>query len=218
MASEGWEVGIVIGNVLLIALFGYLVASFPTAVVVSRFAYRTDIRTLGSGNAGAANMLRAFGWKPAVLVLAVDVAKGLLPTLVAPRLQLVAIPYGADVLPLIAGTAAVVGHCYPLFAGFRGGKGVATAAGMFLALFPLALLVCIAVFATVAAATSYVSLASVVAALAMPVALLVSHYGLGYQTSGASLFAVTLIAGLILFTHRANLSRLLRGTEPRVGG
>jgi glycerol-3-phosphate acyltransferase PlsY len=203
--------------VLLVAVFGYLVASFPTAVVVSRLVYRADIRTQGSGNAGAANMLRAFGWKPAVLVLAVDIAKGFLPTLFAPRLQLVAMPYAGDILPLIAGTAAVVGHCYPLFAGFRGGKGVATAAGVFLALFPRALLVCVAVFATIAVATGYVSLASVVASGAMPVALLVSGYGLGYQTSGASLFATTLIAGFILFTHRANLSRIRQGTEPRVG-
>ena len=98
-----------------------------------------------------------------------------------------------------------------------GAATLATAAGVFLALFPRALLVCVAVFATIAVATGYVSLASVVASGAMPVALLVSGYGLGYQTSGASLFATTLIAGFILFTHRANLSRVWQGTEPRVG-
>ena len=192
-------------------------ASFPTAVVLSRVVYGTDIRAQGSGNAGAANMLRSFGWKPAALVLVVDVAKGFLPTLFVTRLPFLAMPRSEEILPLIAGTAAVVGHCYPLFAGLRGGKGVATAAGMFLALFPLALVVCVAVFTTIAASTRRVALASVVASVAMPISLLVSRAGLGHPTSRASLLATTLIAGFIVFTHRANLSRIWHGTEPRVG-
>jgi len=212
------EVGIVVTNLILVALFGFLVASFSTAVVVSRLVYRTDVRTLGSGNAGATNILRAFGWKPAVVVLAVDVAKGFLPTLVAPRLQFADMPGLEEVLPLIAGAAAVVGHCYPIFAGFRGGKGVATAAGMFLALYPVAVPICAVVFAAIVAVTGYVSLASVLACVSMPAVLAASRYGLGYEIPGETLFATILLAGFIVFTHRANLFRVRQGTEHRFRG
>ena len=217
MASQGREVGILVGTLLLVASFGYLVGSFSTAVVVGRLVYGSDIRTLGSGNAGAANMLRALGWKPAVLVLAVDIAKGFLPALLAPTLQLDALTSVEEVLPLVAGAAAVLGHCFPLFAGFRGGKGVATAAGMGLALFPGTVFICLAVFATIVLATRLVSLASVGASVAMPVALLVGRVGLGRHTPGETLVATALLAGFIVFTHRANLSRLLQGTEPKLG-
>jgi glycerol-3-phosphate acyltransferase PlsY len=207
----------VVANLILVALFGYLLASFSSAVLVSRLAYGTDIRTTGSGNAGATNILRAYGWKPAVPVLVVDVAKGFLPTLLAPRLQFADMPGLEGVLPLIAGAAAVLGHCYPIFAGFRGGKGVATAAGMFLALYPTVVPVCIAVFLATVAATRYVSLASVGASVSMPIVLAALRYGLGYDVSGVTLSVTTLLAGFIVFTHRANLSRVWHGTEHRFG-
>jgi len=200
-----------------VALFGYLVGAFSAAVVVGRLVYRADIRKLGSGNAGAANMLRTLGWKPAVLVLAVDVAKGFVPTLLAPTLQLVELTSFAESLPLVAGAAAVIGHCFPLFAGFRGGKGVATAAGMGLALYPGTVFICVAVFTAIAVATRFVSLASVGASIALPVALLVGRFGFGHQTSGETLVATTLLAGFIVFTHRANVSRMWQGTEPTLG-
>mgnify|MGYP002632532705 CR=1 FL=1 len=211
------EVGIVVANLILVVLFGYLLASFSTAVVVSRLVYGADVRTHGSGNAGATNMLRAFGWKPAVLVLVVDVVKGFLPTLLAARLQFVEMPLFEDALPLIAGAAAIIGHCYPIFAGFRGGKGVATAAGMFLALYPVAVPICVAVFGAIVAGTGYVSLASVGACLSMPVVLGTFRFGLGFDVSGETLVGTALLAGFIVFTHRANLSRLRHGTEPRFG-
>ena len=207
----------VVANLILVALFGYLLASFSSAVLVSRLAYGTDIRTIGSGNAGATNILRAYGWKPAVPVLVVDVAKGFLPTLLAPRLQFADMPGLEGVLPLVAGAAAVLGHCYPIFAGFRGGKGVATATGMFLALYPTVVPACIAVFVATIAATRYVSLASVGACVSMPIVLAALRYGLGYDVSGATLWVTTLLAGFIVFEHRANLTRVRAGTEPRVG-
>jgi glycerol-3-phosphate acyltransferase PlsY len=207
----------VVANLVLVALFGFLVASFSTAVVVSRLVYRTDVRTLGSGNAGATNILRAFGWKPAVVVLAVDVTKGYLPTLLAPRLQFADMPGLEGFLPLVAGAAAVLGHCYPIFAGFRGGKGVATASGVFLALYPTLVPVCIAVFVATVAATRYVSLASVGACVSMPVVLAALRYGVGYDVSGGTLFVTIALAGFIVFTHRTNLTRVRDGTEPRFG-
>lgn len=202
---------------MLVALCGYLVGSFSTAVVVGRLVYRADIRALGSGNAGAANMLRSLGWKPALLVLVVDIAKGFVPALLAQTLQLGALSASGEALPLVAGGAAVLGHCFPLFAGFRGGKGVATAAGMGLALYPGTVLICLVVFATIVLTTRLVSLASVGASVAMPVALLVGRAGLGRYTSEETLVATILLAGFIVFTHRANLSRILQGTEPRLG-
>ena len=207
----------VVANLILVALFGYLLASFSSAVIVSRLAYGSDIRTIGSGNAGATNILRAYGWKPAVLVLVVDVTKGLLPTLLAPRLQFADMPGLEGSLPLIAGTAAVLGHCYPIFAGFRGGKGVATATGMFLALYPTVVPVCVVVFVATAAAPRYVSLASVGACVSMPIVLAALRYVFGYNVAGETLFVTILLAGFIVFKHRANLTRVREGAEPRFG-
>ena len=178
--------------------------------------YGSDIRGHGSGNAGATNMLRAFGWKPALAVLALDVAKGYIPALLAPWLQIGDSGPSPATLGLAAGAAATLGHCYPVFAGFRGGKGVATATGAFLATHPGAVAIGLAVFAALVTLSRYVSVAAVAAALAMPVILLVLRHRFEYAVSPPDLYLAAALAGFIAFTHRSNLSRLLQGGEARI--
>ena len=198
-------------------LLGYLLGSCPTAVPISRRLYGSDIRGYGSGNAGATNMLRAFGWKPALGVLALDVAKGYIPALLAPGLPIGDSAASPATLGLAAGAAATLGHCYPLFGGFRGGKGVATAAGAFLATHPGAVVVGLGVFATLVALWRYVSVAAIAAAAAMPFALLAFRDRFEHPVSPAELYLAAALAVFIAFTHRSNLSRLRQGLEPRIG-
>ena len=161
-------------------------------------------------------MWRAFGWRPALAVFALDVAKGWVPAVVAAGLLVGDSAAPSSTLGLAAGLGAVVGHCRPLFAGFRGGKGVATAAGAFLATHPGAVVVGLGVFAALLGLTRTVSAASVTAALAVPAALL-AFRRFGYSVPPPDLYAAAALAGFIVFTHRSNLARLLRGVEPRAG-
>jgi len=202
-------------NLVLIALVGYLLASFSSSVQISRLVYGTDVREHGSGNAGATNMLRTFGWKPALAVFLIDVAKGFVPALLAPRFQFGELSLPPAYLQLVAGAAATIGHCYPLFAGFRGGKGVATAAGAFLATHPLAVSICFVVFVTVVVPSGQVSIAALTASLSMPVTLLALRHGVGYPVSTSELYVAVLLAGFIVFTHRSNIVRIRVGGERR---
>lgn len=189
----------------LAILTGYLVGALPASYLAGRLA-GTDLRRRGSGNLGATNVYRVLGWKYALPVAVADVAKGAVPV-VATR-ALFAEPW----LPLAVGVAAVVGHVFPVYIGFRGGKGVATAAGVVAALAPLALAASGLVWLLVLAVTRFVSLASILGALAFPVAAAVRNGGDRYVvTLGAAL------AAFIVYTHRQNIRRLLAGTESRVG-
>ncbi len=210
------EAGILVSTLFLALLAGYLLGSCPTSAPISRRVYGSDVRGHGSGNPGAANMLRTFGWRPALAVLALDAAKGYVPALLAPALPLGDSAPAAG-LGLAAGAAATLGHCYPLFAGFRGGKGVATAAGAFLAAHPAAAAGGVAVFAALLALTRYVSAASVGAAAAMPAILLALRHGPDGGAPPSDVYLAAALAAFIAFTHRSNLSRLRRGREPRVG-
>ena len=162
-------------------------------------------------------MRRAFGWRPALVVLVLDAAKGWLPAFLGAGLPAGDSAVSASTLGLAAGAGAVLGHCHPLFAGFRGGKGVATAAGAFLATHPGAVVVGLGVFSAVLGLTRIVSAASVAAAAAMPATLLAFRLGFGYSAPPPDVGLAAALAGFIAFTHRSNLSRLLRGVEPRVG-
>ena len=211
------EAGVLVATLILSVLLGYLLGSCPTAAPISRRLYGSDIRGRGSGNAGATNMLRAFGWKPALAVLALDVAKGYVPALLASALPPGDAPGSPAALGLVAGAAATVGHCYPLFAGFRGGKGVATATGAFLATHPGAVAVGLGVFAALVALSRYVSVAAIAAAATMPLTLLALRRRLEYPAPPTDLYLAAGLAVFIVFTHRSNLSRLRRGLEPRIG-
>lgn len=204
-------------NLLAIALTGYLLGSIPTSILAGKLLKGIDIREHGSGNAGATNVFRVLGWKAALAVMLVDVGKGVVATLFAPKILFVTISFNFVYLQLLAGLVAVLGHIWTIFAGFRGGKGVGTAAGMLFALYPIAGLVCLGIFLAVAFSTRYVSLASLSAAMALPIvlALLVKVFD-KEVAQPLQVFSI-LIALLIIFTHRSNIQRLLSGTENRFG-
>ena len=190
----------------------YLLGSLSFSLVVVWILHRADVRKLGSGNAGATNVLRAAGRWPALLVLLLDIAKGILPVRAARA-------FGApSEVVAAAAFAVVVGHVFPLFFGFRGGKGVATGFGALMALLPLAASASLAVFALTVAATRYVSLGSVLSAAAFPVlALLFTRFGWSPVLSSSALALACACAGLVVLRHAGNLQRLFAGTERRLG-
>jgi acyl phosphate:glycerol-3-phosphate acyltransferase len=190
---------------LLVAV-AYLLGSVSFAVLLVRSATGKDIRTEGSGNAGATNVLRAHGKILGVAVAALDVGKG------AAAVALVRLATADPRYTGAAGFAAVLGHVFPVFYGFRGGKGVATAFGAFLVLAPLAALVCAGIFFAVVAVTRYVSVASVAAMVSLPPAA-----GSLFHASGPVVAAAAATAVLVVLKHRENLKRVARGTERRIG-
>lgn len=198
----------------LIVLLSYLAGSIPTSVIIGRLFFGRDLRQHGSGNAGATNAFRVYGWKAGVPTIVVDVGKGVLATLVLSRLPAPA-SLPRELVQVLAGCAAVVGHVWTVFAGFRGGKGVGTAAGMVASLYPLPLAVCAAVFALALAASGIVAVASLTAAAAFPLVLLVLDAA-GVLAVPPILFWLSLpLAALIFYTHRSNIRRLAAGTENR---
>jgi glycerol-3-phosphate acyltransferase PlsY len=192
---------------ILIVLFAYLCGSISTAVWYGRIIHRVDIRSHGSGNAGATNSLRVLGKKAGVVVLIVDFLKGLLPVLLARHLGF------DELIILLAGFAAVIGHLLPIFSNFQGGKGVATSMGVITGIFPIGALACFVVFAIVVVLTKYVSLGSILGAIAFPVAVAISPK---VDSLILVIFGVSL-ALLIAYTHRKNIERLLSGNESKLG-
>lgn len=190
-------------NELILIIAAYLLGSVPTGLVLARLVGGVDIRTTGSGNIGATNVSRTLGWKVGVLTLVGDCLKGVLPVLLAYRLGF------TEGWLALTGLAAFTGHIYTVFLRFKGGKGVATALGVFLALSPLSVLAALAVFGLVFWKWRYVSLASISAAAAMPLLVaLIDRRGLIFLMSG-------LIALLVIWRHRENIQRLRLGTESK---
>lgn len=190
-------------SALLIVAMGYLVGSIPSGYVLPRLFRGEDIRTRGSGNVGASNVFRLYGRWLGVPVALLDVAKGFAPALVG-------LLVGGEWLGVLAGAAAMLGHARPLWLGFsKGGKMVATAGGVTLALAPFAALTCLAVWLVIFVLTRYASVASLVTAVALPLACLA--FGAGWP-----IVAFAGAAGLaVVFLHRKNVGRLRAGTEPR---
>ena len=189
-------------------LASYLLGAIPTSHIVSRTIARIDLREHGSGNLGATNLYRVLGWKYAVPVALFDIAKGAIPVLVfAPQAS------DSELFAVGCGVAAILGHVFSVFVGFKGGKGVATAAGVMLGLTPLALSVAALVWAVVVRVTGYVSLASIAAAAILPVAV----YLLEQPNSPELLWIDILVAAGVIILHRKNIQRLIKGTENRFG-
>ena len=185
----------------------YLLGAIPTSSLVVRLVRGDDLRTLGSGNAGATNLYRVLGWRYAVPVAAFDMAKGAIPVLVfGPRAG------SGELTPLLLGATAMFGHVFSVFLGFRGGKGVATGAGVVLGIAPWAFLVALVVWGLVVRTTGYVSLGSIVAAVALLPAVWLLH-----PARRPLIWVFAGIAALVVVTHRANVKRLLAGTENRFG-
>lgn len=193
-------------------LCAYLLGSIPSAVWIGKLFFGVDLRTQGSGNAGATNTIRILGLKAGIPVLLIDVAKGFAAVKLAPFIfTLIGENEASVYLSLACAVAVVLGHLFPVFAGFRGGKGVATLLGVTLALFPYAALCALSVFVVLLFATGYVSLGSIFAGLSFPFFVLF----LFPPTSEIFRYLAFFVAILLLFTHRKNIRRLLNGTEPK---
>jgi glycerol-3-phosphate acyltransferase PlsY len=195
-------------EVTLSAVTAYLLGSIPFGYLLFRLQRGGDIRAFGSGNIGATNVFRAAGFLAAAATLLLDAGKGYVAVEIASRMAA-----GSRVAMALAAVLVIVGHCYPIFLKFRGGKGVATALGAFFAISPGAVLGTAALFATVLAAWHYVSLASIAAAGCFPFVLLLVG-----ETSPPFIAASVAGAGLIIARHRANIHRLQAGTESRILG
>ena len=200
---------------LVTALAGYLLGSIPSGYLAGK-ARGVDIRTAGSGNIGATNAFRILGRGLGTCVLLADACKGwlavaLLPGL-AQRLTGVDAPVNVESLRILAAVAVVLGHNYTCWLRFKGGKGIATSAGVLAALMPLALVISLTVWLLVCALTRFVSVASLAAALVLPFGAWLGHSG------GALTGVAVALSALAIYKHKANIQRLLAGTENRIGG
>jgi glycerol-3-phosphate acyltransferase PlsY len=189
-------------------LASYLLGAIPTSYLTARLFRHIDLREHGSRNLGATNLYRVLGWKFAIPVGLLDMMKGLVPVLVfAPRAS------SSQIFGLVCGIMAVLGHVYSVFVRFKGGKGVATAAGVMLALTPIALGASFAVWFVVVGLTGYVSLGSIISAAVFPVAVRI----LDPPEQPAILWLDIAVAAAIIWLHRGNIARLIKGTENRFG-
>jgi glycerol-3-phosphate acyltransferase PlsY len=189
-------------QIILVLILAYLLGSIPSGLIIGKAFYKTDIRQLGSGNLGGTNTFRTLGVKAGIVVTLADILKG---TLAA------SLPYlfNLDIDPLIVGVFAVVGHTYPLFAGFRGGKAVATSGGVLLFSAPLLFLTILTIFFISLYITKYVSLSSMIAGVCGVIyALILWDIPL--------LIAITLLASFVIYRHRTNIKRILNKTEPKI--
>ncbi len=204
-------------SILLSALVGYILGSIPTGVWAGQIFRHIDIRKLGSKSTGATNVFRVLGARIAIGVLLIDIAKGFFAAWLGSHLNLGDTLLTGNQLALIGGILAIVGHLFPLFARFRGGKGVATGAGIILFLAPLELLFALIIFGITLALSRYVSLSSLLAALFLSSSLLIQKYALHYDLGNEMVGLAIFILILIPLTHRANIVRLLRGQENKLG-
>ncbi len=188
-------------------LASYLLGAIPTCYLVARLAKGIDLREVGSKNLGATNLYRTLGWAYAIPVGLFDVAKGAVPVLVFGPLVA-----GPAWVPLALGITAVVGHVYSVFVGLRGGKGVATAAGVMLGLAPWATVVSLVTWIITVRLSGYVSLGSILAAVVLPIGAYLLHPSLR-----PTVWVFALLGVFIIGMHRANIGRLLAGTENRFG-
>lgn len=202
-------------SIIAAGLTAYLIGSIPSAVWAGRLFHGIDVRDHGSGNAGATNVIRVLGWKTGVPVLLFDMVKGFLAAML-PRIFNLAPADSAMLinLQIFTGLMAIIGHIFPVFAGFRGGKGVATMFGILLAIHPPVTLLCLGVFLIFFLSTGIVSIGSIAAGIAFPVILLTL-----FNTPSVffRIFSV-LVAVALIVTHRKNIQRLIKGEEKRLFG
>lgn len=211
-------------SLIVILLISYFLGSIPGALWSSKALHGVDIRNYGSHNCGATNAFRVVGWQAGTLATLVDFGKGFVSVgVVASVIRIDPLPalgifgWDADVLiGLLAGITAVVGHMYPIFARFEGGKGVNTAAGMLFALTPLTMAITLAVFAVVLFSSRYVSLASITSALAFPLLVALRRYAFGVDLDPSILLFGSLLGLAIIVAHRSNIQRLFNGTEGQI--
>lgn len=209
----------------IIIILSYLIGSIPNSIIISKAVSGIDIRKYGSGNAGGTNVLRVLGWKYGLIVIFLDALKGAIAVVLIARLFYGPLPFenvspfdDFTLIQIIAGMSAVIGHIWTVFAGFKGGKGIATALGMLLTLITVDMLIAVGVFTLVVLISRYVSLGSIIAAISVPATLFIRenlfHVDIpGYSTLFPFILGIT---ALVIFTHRKNLIRLLRGNENKI--
>ena len=197
-------VPVILTSLLLLAI-GYLLGSMPNGYLAGRWLKGIDLRQCGSGSTGATNVLRNVGKAPALVVFLLDVGKGALAVLLAKSFGL------NDWVQVLAGLAALAGHIWPVWLGWKGGKAVATGLGMFLGLAWPVGLACFGLFMAVISISRIVSLSSVVAAIGLPVLMVLAG------ANGASISVSVVASVMVLWRHRSNIERLIAGTEPRIG-
>lgn len=195
-------------------IISYLLGSIPTSVWVGKLFYKTDVREHGSGNAGATNIIRVLGYYAGIPVLLFDISKAWFPVYAVAHLLIWHnLTFDLVYIQIVYGLAAVIGHVYPIYIGFKGGKGVGTFAGMALGLFPLAFLCSLFTFIVVVAITRYVSLGSILAAVVFPLFLIFISDNQSIPLIALGVFAPV----FIIYTHRENVKKLLNGTENKFG-
>lgn len=209
----------------IIVILSYLAGSIPVSIIISKAARGIDIREHGSGNAGGTNVVRVLGWRYGLSVIILDALKGAFAVVVIARLFYGPLPFenvspfdDFTLVQIIAGISAVIGHIWTIFAGFKGGKGIATALGMLLMLVTVDMLIAVGVFVIVVSISRYVSLGSILSAIAVPSTLYIRenlfHVNIpGYETLFPFIIGVSL---LVIFTHRKNLIRLINGNENKL--
>lgn len=185
----------------------YLLGSVSFSIIIARFMGKIDIRQHGSGNAGATNTLRVLGKGPGIAVFLLDIAKGVIAAVIGYALN----PYVNDWVPVICGLAAIIGHNWPIFFRFKGGKGISTTVGAMISLVPLPVVIAGLVAILIIAVTRYVSLGSIIFAVLLPIILAIGGWDQPY------IWGAVVVALLAIYRHRKNIVKLLNGTENKLG-
>ena len=212
-------------NLLVIALLSYLVGSIPTSIIMSKIVKGIDIRQHGSGNAGGSNVFRVLGWKYGISVILLDALKGAIAVLLVARLYYGNFPFpnatpfdDFTLVQIIAGVFAILGHIWTIFAGFKGGKGIATGLGILVSIVTVDMLLGLVVFAIVVAVSKYISLGSLAAAFSVPIIMIIREnvFDVDISSYHTILPLTIFLALLVMFTHKSNIKRLLQGNENKI--
>lgn len=212
------------GALLIVALISYLIGSIPTSLWVGKIYKKIDLRKHGSGNLGATNTFRILGWKAGLVVSLIDFSKGFASAYYVSRIayEFGSIPtvfsgWETDVFVMIfAGLFAVLGHMFPLYAHFKGGKGVLTSCGMLYAIEPISISIAFSIFFIILFSTRYVSLASMIGTFTHPLILLILRYGFEKDIDGSLIVISSIVSLVIIVKHHGNIKRLFNGTENRI--
>lgn len=212
-------------NLLFILVLSYLVGSIPTSIILSKLIKGVDIRNFGSGNAGGTNVSRVLGKKYGILTILLDALKGVIAVIFVSRLYLGNFPFPNNtpfddftLVQIIAGISAVIGHIWTIFAGFKGGKGIATGLGVLVSIVTLDMIMALGVFIIVVYFSKYISLASISAAVSVPLIMIIREniFGVDIPSYHNILPFVIALALLVIYTHRSNVERLLNGNENKI--
>ncbi|MEW6655056.1 MAG: glycerol-3-phosphate 1-O-acyltransferase PlsY [Bacteroidota bacterium] len=212
-------------NLFFVIILSYLVGSIPTSIVISKLVRGIDIRNYGSGNAGGSNVFRVLGWKWGILTILLDALKGAIAVIVVARFYLDSFPF-SNITPfddftlvqIICGVAAVIGHVWTLFAGFKGGKGIATGLGVLIMIVTIDMALALGIFFLVVGISRYISLGSLAAAVSVPVIMVIREniFNVDIQGYHTILPFAVLLALFVIYTHKANIARILKGNERKI--